>query len=93
MYFYHVFSCSCIYISVIASFIPDFTNIIQLVGSRCAYIFTNDIIMKSSFYFCVLTNMEGSDTMFNTLFVVLIAPIIVGVIVTLFSHWLNKRNK
>lgn len=49
--------------------------------------------MKSSFYFCVLTNMEGGDTMFNTLFVVLIAPIIVGVIVTLFSHWLNKRDK
>ncbi|MCE5100099.1 type I toxin-antitoxin system Fst family toxin [Staphylococcus cohnii] len=31
--------------------------------------------------------------MLNTLFVVLIAPIIVGTIVTLFSHWLNKRDK
>lgn len=79
MYFYHVYFL-LLYISVVASFIPYFTNIIQLVGSRCAYIFTNDIIMKSSFYFCVLTNMEGGDTMFNTLFVVLIAPIIVGVI-------------
>ncbi len=79
MYFYHVYFL-LLYISVVASFIPYFTNIIQLVGSRCAYIFTNDIIMKSSFYFCVLTNMEGGDTMLNTLFVVLIAPIIVGVI-------------
>ena len=79
MYSYHVYFL-LLYISVVASFIPYFTNIIQLVGSRCAYIFTNDIIMKSSFYFCVLTNMEGGDTMFNTLFVVLIAPIIVGVI-------------
>ncbi|MDU6061661.1 MAG: type I toxin-antitoxin system Fst family toxin [Veillonella sp.] len=37
--------------------------------------------------------MEGGDTMLNTLFVALIAPIIVGVIITLFSHWLNKRDK
>ncbi|MFL1422661.1 MULTISPECIES: type I toxin-antitoxin system Fst family toxin [Staphylococcus] len=27
--------------------------------------------------------------MFSTLFVTIIAPIIVGVILTLFSHWLN----
>jgi len=31
--------------------------------------------------------------MLNTLFVALIALIIVGVIITLFSHWLNKRDK
>ncbi|WP_142351556.1 type I toxin-antitoxin system Fst family toxin [Staphylococcus caeli] len=31
--------------------------------------------------------------MLSTLFVALIAPIIVGVIITLFSHWLNKRAK
>ncbi|WP_257643487.1 type I toxin-antitoxin system Fst family toxin, partial [Staphylococcus haemolyticus] len=28
-----------------------------------------------------------------TLFVTIIAPIIVGVILTLFSHWLNNREK
>ncbi|MDW4335252.1 type I toxin-antitoxin system Fst family toxin [Staphylococcus saprophyticus] len=31
--------------------------------------------------------------MFSIIFVSLIAPIIVGVIVTLFSYWLNKRDK
>ncbi|HCY6687725.1 type I toxin-antitoxin system Fst family toxin [Staphylococcus epidermidis] len=31
--------------------------------------------------------------MFSTLFVIIIAPIIVGVILTLFSHWLNNREK
>ncbi|MEB5762530.1 type I toxin-antitoxin system Fst family toxin [Staphylococcus haemolyticus] len=31
--------------------------------------------------------------MFSTLFVSIIAPIIVGVILTLFSHWLNNREK
>ncbi|WP_115355910.1 type I toxin-antitoxin system Fst family toxin [Staphylococcus epidermidis] len=31
--------------------------------------------------------------MFSTLFVTIIAPIIVGVILTLFSHWLNNRDK
>ncbi|WP_155278132.1 type I toxin-antitoxin system Fst family toxin [Staphylococcus shinii] len=31
--------------------------------------------------------------MLNILFVVLVAPIIVGVIITLFSYWLNKRDK
>ncbi|AGC89444.1 type I toxin-antitoxin system Fst family toxin [Staphylococcus aureus] len=31
--------------------------------------------------------------MFSTLFVTIIAPIIVGVILTLFSHWLNNREK
>ncbi|EUO38261.1 hypothetical protein P126_02608, partial [Staphylococcus aureus M1075] len=29
--------------------------------------------------------------MFSTLFVTIIAPIVVGVILTLFSHWLNNR--
>ncbi|MDM6206586.1 type I toxin-antitoxin system Fst family toxin, partial [Staphylococcus aureus] len=28
-----------------------------------------------------------------TLFVTIIAPIVVGVILTLFSHWLNNREK
>ncbi|EHS02671.1 hypothetical protein SEVCU127_2065 [Staphylococcus epidermidis VCU127] len=37
--------------------------------------------------------MEGGDIMFSTLFVTIIAPIIVGVILTLFSHWLNNREK
>ncbi|MEB7435735.1 type I toxin-antitoxin system Fst family toxin, partial [Staphylococcus pasteuri] len=27
------------------------------------------------------------------LFVTIIAPIVVGVILTLFSHWLNNREK
>ncbi|MCD8843871.1 type I toxin-antitoxin system Fst family toxin [Staphylococcus gallinarum] len=31
--------------------------------------------------------------MLNTLFVALVAPIIVGVIITLFSYWLNKRDQ
>ncbi|HDE5582019.1 type I toxin-antitoxin system Fst family toxin [Staphylococcus warneri] len=31
--------------------------------------------------------------MFSTLFVTIIAPIVVGVILTLFSHWLNNRDK
>ncbi|HFV7322758.1 TPA: type I toxin-antitoxin system Fst family toxin [Staphylococcus aureus] len=31
--------------------------------------------------------------MFSTLFVTTIAPIVVGVILTLFSHWLNNREK
>ncbi|MBE0334819.1 type I toxin-antitoxin system Fst family toxin [Staphylococcus epidermidis] len=31
--------------------------------------------------------------MFSTLFVTIIAPIIVGVILTLFSHWLNNREE
>ncbi|MCD8827230.1 MULTISPECIES: type I toxin-antitoxin system Fst family toxin [Staphylococcus] len=31
--------------------------------------------------------------MLNTLFVALVASIIVGVIITLFSHWLNKRDQ
>ncbi|WP_080555214.1 type I toxin-antitoxin system Fst family toxin [Staphylococcus hominis] len=31
--------------------------------------------------------------MFSTLFVTIIAPIIVGVIITLFSHWLNNRER
>ncbi|MBF2323963.1 MULTISPECIES: type I toxin-antitoxin system Fst family toxin [Staphylococcus] len=31
--------------------------------------------------------------MFSTLFVTIIAPIIVGVILTLFSYWLNNREK
>ncbi|MCQ9294796.1 type I toxin-antitoxin system Fst family toxin [Staphylococcus cohnii] len=31
--------------------------------------------------------------MFSTLFVTIIAPIIVGVILTLFSHWLNNCEK
>ncbi|MBO1222751.1 MULTISPECIES: type I toxin-antitoxin system Fst family toxin [Staphylococcus] len=31
--------------------------------------------------------------MFSIIFVSLIAPIIVGVILTLFSYWLNKRDK
>ncbi|WP_271437001.1 type I toxin-antitoxin system Fst family toxin [Staphylococcus hominis] len=31
--------------------------------------------------------------MFSTLFVTIISPIIVGVILTLFSHWLNNREK
>ncbi|MGT2610657.1 type I toxin-antitoxin system Fst family toxin [Staphylococcus aureus] len=29
--------------------------------------------------------------MFSTLFVTIIAPIVIGVILTLFSHWLNNR--
>ncbi|HCW9174456.1 type I toxin-antitoxin system Fst family toxin [Staphylococcus haemolyticus] len=31
--------------------------------------------------------------MFSTLFVTIIAPIVVGIILTLFSHWLNNREK
>ncbi|RTX77955.1 type I toxin-antitoxin system Fst family toxin [Staphylococcus gallinarum] len=31
--------------------------------------------------------------MFSTLFVTIIAPIVVGVILTLFCHWLNNREK
>ncbi|KAA9384764.1 type I toxin-antitoxin system Fst family toxin [Staphylococcus epidermidis] len=31
--------------------------------------------------------------MFSTLFVTIIAPIVVGVILTLFSHWLNNRDQ
>ncbi|MBM0846222.1 type I toxin-antitoxin system toxin Fst [Staphylococcus epidermidis] len=31
--------------------------------------------------------------MFSTLFVTIIAPIAVGIILTLFSHWLNNREK
>ncbi|MCG1063031.1 type I toxin-antitoxin system Fst family toxin [Staphylococcus epidermidis] len=31
--------------------------------------------------------------MFSTLFVTIIAPIVVGVILTLFSHWLNNREQ
>ncbi|HCG2577087.1 TPA: type I toxin-antitoxin system Fst family toxin [Staphylococcus aureus] len=31
--------------------------------------------------------------MFSKLFVTIIAPIVVGVILTLFSHWLNNREK
>ncbi|MEB7435664.1 MULTISPECIES: type I toxin-antitoxin system Fst family toxin [Staphylococcus] len=31
--------------------------------------------------------------MFSILFVTIIAPIVVGVILTLFSHWLNNREK
>ncbi|MEB6205071.1 type I toxin-antitoxin system Fst family toxin (plasmid) [Staphylococcus nepalensis] len=31
--------------------------------------------------------------MFSIIFVSVIAPIIVGVILTLFSYWLNKRDK
>ncbi|HBI0948192.1 TPA: type I toxin-antitoxin system Fst family toxin [Staphylococcus aureus] len=31
--------------------------------------------------------------MFSIIFVSIIAPIIVGVILTLFSYWLNKRDK
>ncbi|HII1187688.1 TPA: type I toxin-antitoxin system Fst family toxin [Staphylococcus aureus] len=31
--------------------------------------------------------------MFSTLFVTIIASIVVGVILTLFSHWLNNREK
>ncbi|WP_331245777.1 type I toxin-antitoxin system Fst family toxin [Staphylococcus epidermidis] len=31
--------------------------------------------------------------MFSTLFVTIIAPIVVGFILTLFSHWLNNRDK
>ncbi|MCI2848425.1 type I toxin-antitoxin system Fst family toxin [Staphylococcus hominis] len=31
--------------------------------------------------------------MFSTLFVTIIAPVVVGVILTLFSHWLNNREK
>ncbi|PTU86860.1 hypothetical protein BUZ62_06820 [Staphylococcus pasteuri] len=31
--------------------------------------------------------------MFSTLFVTIIDPIVVGVILTLFSHWLNNREK
>ncbi|MBN6092753.1 type I toxin-antitoxin system Fst family toxin [Staphylococcus saprophyticus] len=30
--------------------------------------------------------------MFSTLFVTFIAPIVVGIIVTLFSYWLNNRD-
>ncbi|MGT2357636.1 type I toxin-antitoxin system Fst family toxin [Staphylococcus aureus] len=37
--------------------------------------------------------MEGGDIMFSTLFVTIIAPIVEGVILTLFSHWLNNREK
>lgn len=37
--------------------------------------------------------MEGGDIMLNILFVALIAPIIVGVVDTWFSYWLNKRDK
>ncbi|AUW61927.1 MULTISPECIES: type I toxin-antitoxin system Fst family toxin [Bacillota] len=31
--------------------------------------------------------------MFSIIFVSIVAPIIVGVIITLFSHWLNNRDK
>nr|WP_141727354.1 type I toxin-antitoxin system Fst family toxin [Staphylococcus xylosus] len=31
--------------------------------------------------------------MFSIIFVSLIAPIIVGVILMLFSYWLNKRDR
>ncbi|MGI2236863.1 type I toxin-antitoxin system Fst family toxin [Staphylococcus nepalensis] len=31
--------------------------------------------------------------MFSTLFVIIIAPIVVGIILTLFSYWLNNREK
>ncbi|MCZ4237852.1 MULTISPECIES: type I toxin-antitoxin system Fst family toxin [Staphylococcus] len=31
--------------------------------------------------------------MFSTLFVTIISPIVVGVIITLFSYWLNNRDK
>ncbi|MCI2880964.1 type I toxin-antitoxin system Fst family toxin [Staphylococcus hominis] len=31
--------------------------------------------------------------MFSIIFVSLIVPIIVGVILTLFSYWLNKRDR
>jgi len=38
-------------------------------------------------------SMEGGVIMFSTLFVTIIAPIVVGVIITLFSYWLNNRDK
>ncbi|MFC3610492.1 type I toxin-antitoxin system Fst family toxin [Staphylococcus piscifermentans] len=31
--------------------------------------------------------------MFSNIFVSLVAPIIVGVTITLFSYWLNNRDK
>ncbi|MGK9044333.1 type I toxin-antitoxin system Fst family toxin [Mammaliicoccus vitulinus] len=31
--------------------------------------------------------------MFSTLFVTFISPVVVGVIITLFSYWLNNRGK
>ncbi|WP_411861329.1 type I toxin-antitoxin system Fst family toxin [Staphylococcus epidermidis] len=35
----------------------------------------------------------GGNIMSNTLFVTIIAPIVVRVILTLFSHWLNNREE
>ncbi|KKI62686.1 hypothetical protein UF66_2024 [Staphylococcus cohnii subsp. cohnii] len=37
--------------------------------------------------------MEGGDIMHSILFELLIAPIIVGVIITLFAYWLDSRDK
>ncbi|WP_443095926.1 type I toxin-antitoxin system Fst family toxin [Staphylococcus pragensis] len=37
--------------------------------------------------------MEGGDIMFSIIFVSVIAPIVVGVVLTSYSYWLNKRDK
>jgi hypothetical protein len=37
--------------------------------------------------------MEGGDIMLSTLFEFLIAPIIAGVIISLFNYWLDKDEQ
>jgi len=36
--------------------------------------------------------MQGGDDMFVALIEVIIAPALVGVIIALFSYWLDKRD-
>lgn len=42
-------------------------------------------------HFCAYS-MEGGDTMQDTLLELLVAPITVGVIVSLFTYWLNDDD-
>ena len=37
--------------------------------------------------------MEGGDTMFAMMFELLIAPIIVGAIISLFNYWLDRDEE
>ncbi len=42
---------------------------------------------------CGVFRMEGGEMMLRIIFVSLIGGIIVGVILRLFSYWVNKRGR
>ncbi len=67
-------------------------DIIQLIGSAYAYLFTNDIIIESPISQASSRRREEVLSMLEIL-VHITTTVISGCIIALFTHWLRKRNE